>query len=141
MSLKKCTTLFLALLMLVSNAGLAFNVHYCGGEIAAVSSVFSLEGICKIPEIPAEKVCCTKKVVVEHKKCCKDKLVNLQHRSEQNIVKAFSFQSNTAFIIPIWQPLVFTQTSSFKSAAVADYYCDAHAPPLYRLYSQYIFYA
>ena len=37
MNLKKCTGLFLALLLLVSNIGFAFDVHYCGGKIASVS--------------------------------------------------------------------------------------------------------
>jgi len=37
MSLKKCTGLFLAFLLLVSNIGFAFDVHYCGGKIASIS--------------------------------------------------------------------------------------------------------
>jgi hypothetical protein len=35
--IKKCTGLLLAFLLLVSNIGFAFDVHYCGGEIASVS--------------------------------------------------------------------------------------------------------
>jgi hypothetical protein len=37
MNFKKQISIFLAILLLVSNVGLAFNVHYCGGEIASVS--------------------------------------------------------------------------------------------------------
>lgn len=51
MNLKKCTGLFLAFLLLVSNIGFAFDVHYCGGEIASVSLNTSVTA-------STEKKCC-----------------------------------------------------------------------------------
>lgn len=127
--------------MLVSNIGLAFNVHYCGGKIASVSSVFSTEKVCKMEVVKVEKACCAKKIVVEHKKCCKDKVVHFKAKSDQDTAKAFSFAFPTSFLFTEWNPIVFQKKSIFKTTAVTDYYCDANAPPLFQLYSQYIFYA
>ncbi|MGK4567056.1 HYC_CC_PP family protein [Flavobacterium sp. 3HN19-14] len=141
MNLKKCTSLILALLLLVSNAGLAFNVHYCGGKIASVTSVFADGKACEMDKVVVEKSCCKKKIVVKHSKCCKDKVVTIKSKTDQSLNKTFSFQSTVAFVIAEWKPVVFRTIPLVKMASINDYYCDAHPPPLFKLYSQYIFYA
>nr|WP_315213961.1 hypothetical protein [uncultured Flavobacterium sp.] len=132
MNIKKCTSLFLAFLLLVSNVGMAFNVHYCAGEIASVS----LESQQQIKE----KGCC-EKIVFKKDSCCKDKVFHFEKKSDNAIVKIFFFELNAPFLIQEWQPVVFSLTANFKITPVATYYCDANAPPLFKLYSQYIFYA
>jgi len=132
MNIKKCTSLFLAFLLLVSNVGMAFNVHYCAGEIASVS----LESQQQIKE----KGCC-EKIVSKKDSCCKDKVFHFQKKSDNAIVKAFLFELNVPFLIQEWQPVVFSLISNFKGTQTTTYYCDANAPPLFKLYSQYIFYA
>ncbi|MDI1257221.1 MAG: hypothetical protein PSV16_14095 [Flavobacterium sp.] len=141
MNLKKCTSLFLALLLLVSNAGLAFNVHYCGGKVASVTSVFAGSRACEMDKVVVEKSCCKKKIVIKHSKCCKDKVVTIQSKTDQSVAKAFSFQVEALFIMCDWKPLVFKAIPDFKPTSINNYYCDAHPPPLFKLYSQYIFYA
>ncbi len=133
MNIKKCTSLFLAFLLLVSNVGLAFNVHYCGEEIASVS-------LNTIVSQTTEKGCC-EKIVAKKDSCCKDKVVNFQKKSDNAIIKAFSFDSHFSFLIQEWQTIVFSSNKNFKSTQTAAYFCDANAPPLFKLYSQYIFYA
>lgn len=132
MNIKKCTSLFLAFLLLVSNVGMAFNVHYCAGEIASVS----LESQQQIKE----KGCC-EKIVSKKDSCCKDKVFHFEKKSDNAIVKIFFFELNAPFLIQEWQPVVFSLTANFKITPVATYYCDANAPPLFKLYGQYIFYA
>ena len=133
MNIKKCTGLFLAFLLLVSNVGLAFNVHYCGGEIASVS-------VKPIAYQKAEKSCCSKKVEKEES-CCKDKVVNFQKKSDNTVLKVFSIYSPIYFIIKESQTFVFSSEANLKSAQATSYFCAANAPPLFKLYSQYIFYA
>ncbi|MBG6110343.1 hypothetical protein IWX84_001211 [Flavobacterium sp. CG_9.10] len=133
MNIKKCTSLFLAFLLLVSNVGLAFNVHYCGKEIASVS-------LNTIVSQPTEKGCC-EKIVAKKDSCCKDKVVNFQKKSDNATIKAFSFDSHFSFLIQEWQMIVFSSNKNFKSTQTAAYFCDANAPPLFKLYNQYIFYA
>jgi hypothetical protein len=133
MDIKKCTSLFLAFLLLVSNVGLAFNVHYCGKEIASVS-------LKTIVSHSTEKGCC-EKIVTKKDSCCKDKVVNFQKKSDNATIKAFSFNPQFPFLIQELQTIVFSSNTNFKNTQTASYFCDANAPPLFKLYSQYIFYA
>lgn len=139
MKITKCTSLFLALLVLVSNVGLAFNVHYCGGKIAGISSVYDSANFKTEKKIPAKKSCCAAKTE-KNESCCKDKVIKIDKKQDV-VVKTFSFQISLPFIFEPWQPLVFTAASPLQKTPISDYCFDANAPPLYKLYSQYIFYA
>lgn len=140
MKFKKCTSLLLALLLLVSNMGLAFNVHFCEGRIASVSSIFTVEEVCEMKAQPAEKGCCAQKSK-SHKDCCKDKLVDLQDDSQEVIIKTVTFQFDMTSVLPEWKPFVFAKVTAVKKNEILTYCCDANAPPLYKRYHQYIFYA
>jgi len=139
MKFTKGTSLFLAFLILVSNVGLAFNVHYCGGNIAGISSVYPVDASDVVKEMPSEKSCCAPKAKTS-KSCCKDKIVKIDKKSEVT-VKVFSFQMDTPFVPESWKPIVFTSVPTVQNNPIPTYYCDANAPPLYQLYSQYTFYA
>ncbi|WP_264526155.1 MULTISPECIES: hypothetical protein [unclassified Flavobacterium] len=131
MKLKKCTGLFLAFLLLVSNIGFAFDVHYCGGEIASVSLNTTVAA--------AEKNCCG--ASEKKSSCCKDKVVHFEKKSDDATLKFFFFQLAFPPVIQEYQPIAFLGISNFKSNQVISYYSDANAPPLFKLYHQYIFYS
>lgn len=131
MRFRKQICLFLAFSLLVSNIGFALNVHYCGDEIASIS----LKSYAN-----PEKRCCG--ATAEKKSsCCKDKVILVEKKSDNATIKYFSFQFDYNFRIEDFQAFNFTSPASFNKTAVNAYYCDAHAPPLFKLYSQYIFYA
>lgn len=134
MNAKKSISLFLALFLLVSNMGFAFNVHYCGNSIASVSLNTAFASL------KTEKGCC-EKVVSKKDSCCKDKVFHFQKKSENATVKVFFFEFSSVFIVPQFYPFVTIGTSSFQKNQLTSYCCDANAPPLFQLYSQYIFYA
>lgn len=134
----KCTSIFLALLILVSNVGLAFNVHYCGGEIAGISSVYRVDELASDNAIPMNACC--KARADEGKTCCDNKVIKLKEKSDV-VVKSFSFHIDAPFVIHHWKPVVFVPQAKITQPQTTTYYCDANAPPLYQLYSQYIFYA
>lgn len=133
MNLKTCTSIILAFLLLVSNVGMAFNVHYCGDEIASIS-------VNRIASQQIEKGCC-EKTVTKKDSCCKDKVVNFQKKSDNTILKVFSFSAPYYFVIKQVQTISFFSIENLKSIEVTSYFCEANAPPLFKLYSQYIFYA
>ncbi|MCF8322769.1 MAG: hypothetical protein K9I26_06500, partial [Flavobacterium sp.] len=62
-------------------------------------------------------------------------------KSDQIIVKSLSFDPALHSAIYDWKPNVFISKNHFKEKNNSTYYCDANAPPLYLLYSQYTFYA
>lgn len=126
-----CITL--ALLLLVSNIGLAFNVHYCGDEISSISFKTS------VPSYEIEKNCCGE--IEKKSNCCDTKVMHFQKKSEtslsQIIVQTFNFYySNND-----WKPNFKITIPNFKINSTTAYFCDANAPPYFKLYSQYIFYA
>lgn len=133
MNFRKQICSLLAVLLLVSNIGFAFNVHYCGDEIAYVSlkSTFSSNN--------TEKNCCG--IVEEKSHCCKDKVFHFQKKSESSTFNVFTFNSDILFFNQKWKPFIITFALNFKRNSTASYFCDANAPPFFKLYSQYIFYA
>jgi len=133
MNFKKQVSVFLAVLLLVSNVGLAFNVHYCGEKIASVSLNSTL------PSLKADEGCC-KKAAAKKASCCKDKKIVFQKKTDNGIVKYFSFQFDYVFLAPEFHSVIFKAVPSFKNNLSLTYYCDANAPPLFKLYSQYLLY-
>jgi len=144
MYLKKQICLLIAVILLISNSGLAFNVHFCEGKIAAVSSVFSKEEICNTSDselakqmpIKEEKYCCVKPDP-QHKKCCSDKEVNLKNKTEKIVLKTFSSELNSYCFFSNWDFKIRTLVTFISSPTTHEYYCDANAPPLYKLYCQF----
>lgn len=138
MIFKKQISILLAFVVLVSNTGLAFNVHYCEGKIASITSVFSKEEACAAP---SKKDSCCADFDKNHKKCCSDKEINLKNKAEKEVVKS---------IIPDFIPLLLDQNDGYlpflpslttlpQKAEIYSF--EANAPPLYQLYCQLTFYA
>jgi hypothetical protein len=130
--IRKNINILFAMLILVSNVGVAFNVHYCGENIASVSMVtFSNNN--------SEKDCCG----IKEKKspCCKDKVIKFQKKWDNTIVKSFSLQSNFDFLIQDYNPIIFGNKTIFKNCKVTSYTCNANAPPIFKRNCQLIFYA
>jgi len=133
MNFRRQISLLLAFFLLVSNLGLAFNVHYCDDEIASVS----INSASNPQEI--EKDCCGK--VEKNSKCCKNKIIKSNEKSDQITVKIFSVDAPYNLADNQWKPTVYANKTHFIKRDIPTYYCDANAPPLYLLYSQYTFYA
>lgn len=133
MIFRKHISILLTVLLLVSNLGLAFNVHYCDDEIASItlSTVQTAQ--------KAEQDCCG--IVEKKSKCCNDKIIKAEIKSDQIIVKLVSLDADFLPVTYDWKPVVFVSKINFNQRDNLTYYCDAHTPPLYLLYSQYTFYA
>jgi hypothetical protein len=133
MILKKQISILLTFLLLVSNLGLAFNVHYCADEIESIT-INLAPASAKVVD-----VCCG--IVEEEPGCCKDKIIKAEIKSELIIIKAVSFDTEFIEDYNCWKPFFFSNNLNFKTRGNFTYYCDSHPPPLYLLYSQYTFYA
>lgn len=137
MKFNKHISLLLAVFLLISNMGLAINVHYCGDKIASVFPVYLKTAAV---EKSSKKACCIAALKTKEK-CCKDKVVHFQKKSDNFVVKKFFSSIAIAILLPEWIPAVFLSTSNFKVCSTTSYFCDANAPPFFKLYNQYIFYA
>lgn len=134
MNCKKGIGLFLALMILVSNVGWAFTMHYCGGKLASVS-------IQTISNSSYQKKSCCAPKALQKDRCCKNKKVQFEKKSDHAILKAFSFEPYVACIIPKNKITIVALPTTFFTKSITSYFCDAHAPPLFKLYQRYIFYA
>lgn len=132
MKFKKHISVFLAFFLLVSNTGFSFNVHFCGDKLASVSLMSNFK------KQNSTKACCA--VIEKKENCCNDKVFNFQKNIEQVLVKSFTSQVASAVLIADIKPAVFTALPNFESNPSPSYYCDVQAPPLFKLYQQYIFY-
>lgn len=133
MNLRKPICIILAFLLLVSNIGFAFNVHYCGDEISSISFKTSVSS----NEI--EKNCCGE--IEKKSNCCDTKLIQYQQKSETSLSHLFFQTSFFQLFNNDWKPNTTITISNFNVNSTTTYFCDANAPPYFKLYSQYIFYA
>lgn len=133
MKFNRHISILLAFFVLVSNIGFAFNVRYCGNDITSVTLKTPIQ------DKELEKDCCG--FVEKESHCCKDKEVKFEKKTDDLIQKTVSFHSDFILQSNEWNPSVFSFVSNFKKNAVTSYYCDANAPPFFKLYNQYIFYA
>lgn len=138
MNLKKCTSVLMAFYLLISSNGLAFNVHYCGDTIASVSSIFSNEEPCETEIHPEEKSCCATSSE-SHDGCCSDETI--QADFDDVVIKQLHFDFDYISVLPTVEFSFSTNRVGLINEQLFAYYCDANAPPLYQLYSQFVFYA
>ncbi len=125
--------MFLSILLLVSNLGLAFNVHYCGDDVSSVS----LRTI-EIAETNIDECCGVKE---QKTQCCNDKVVQFQEKSDNLILKSIVF-SPYAIVSTSKQNEVFAfETLIFEKKLIQSYSFEGNSPPFFKLFSQYIFYA
>jgi len=130
MKLKSQISILLTFFVLVSNLGLAFNVHYCGDTIASVSL-----------STPAntEANCCG--AIEKESKCCNDKIIKAEPKSDQLVMKSGSFEPTALSANTNGTPVLFAGVPHLHTRENTTYRCEANAPPLYLLYSQYTLYA
>ena len=141
MNFKKHISFILAVFLLVSNTGFAIDVHYCGDKIAYIKPVFfkNSESISQ-----EDKGCCPPKansILNKKGSCCKDKVVHFQKKSGKVTLNSISFQPDFVYLFEEWNSIIISKTPNFEKSSITSYYCDANAPPLFKLYHQYIFYA
>ena len=137
MKMQKFTSVLLACLVLVCSSGFAFNVHYCGENIASVSIGSQPVEDCVDP-VP-EKACCAK-AAKDHKSCCSDKVVDLDDQPDV-IVKSVFFSIDAPYIAAdVFRLVPDSQVFPVKQKQ-RTYRYTANSPPLFKLYKQLIFYA
>lgn len=140
MNFRKHISIVLTLLILASNMGFAINVHYCHDEVSSVSIAYKLEEACS--HEGDSKSCCASAAKDDHKPCCKNDLVELQDDKADNIIVK-SLQLDLVAFCPAeeWEPAMFYAAAPLSVQQDPSFYCEANAPPLFKLYCQYIFYA
>lgn len=125
--------------LLFSNLGLAINIHYCGGAVAKIELGYASFTDCSGNSTQKKESC--KKEKIAKKSCCKDQTI--KQKTDDVVVKVFQAQHFSDFVAPVvykFQPLVLSEIALPKKVEIA-FHCNSNAPPLYKLYHQYLLYA
>lgn len=135
MNLRKHISIVLASLILLVNLGLSFSVHYCKDEIASISFQFSKQESC------VEKLssCCVN--AVSHDSCCSNKVIKVEKKTDDIFVKIIQLELQSAVLNTDWESTFNTFESVIATPNSGGFYFDSHAPPLYKLHCQLVFYA
>jgi len=140
MKLRSYISIVLTTLILFSNIGLALNVHYCHGTVSSVAFAYKTTA-CATPKKQEPKSCCAK-AAKQGKGCCKSHVVKLQDKTDSTLIKSLQLDLGSFYALSEWKPsaLYYSEVVAAKKD-VPSFYCNSHAPPLFKLYCQYIFYA
>lgn len=135
MQFRKSTSILLAIFILFSNLGLAFNVHYCEDKIA----VISLSTIASEPCIEDVKSCCA--VQSSHEECCSNKVIKVEKKNDDFWSKSINLDFQQIYLLDERLFLEKRNLGFFSKKEVPSFYCDSNAPPFYKLYCQLVLYA
>jgi len=137
MNFRKHISIILASLILLANLGLSFSVHYCKDEIASIS--FQIQEDNEEPCVEKATSCCA--METSHEPCCSNKLIKVEKKTDDILVKTFQLDLEQAIFSTDWKPNFVVLNSVATTSNEVAFYCDSHAPPLYKLYCQLVFYA
>lgn len=131
--------------LMFSNIGLALNVHYCGGQIDKVTLSYphiDRDGKdCELEQKTVHNCCADRDTSLNEETCCEDQTLT-QETSEKVVVKTLDISSHTAILTsPQSLEINFICEIILPKKEVIAFYCDSNAPPFYKLYNQFIFYA
>lgn len=125
----------LAFVLLVSNSGILLDAHYCGKTLVGIS----LKNTLAYNQPSAS--CCSLKSI-KKASCCHNKVVHLHKKNDYSETKTFGIPFQVYFVASEIILHQFSKNSiqNFKPLQ-STFYCEAHAPPFYKLYHQLLFYA
>lgn len=117
--------------------GLTLTVHFCGGMLAGVSAITQVE---VNDDAPATEACCVAKAKT-NKDCCNDAIIDLSEVKDDSLFSSVDLSEQFIAVIPELSSIVFKTIVFENKVALPNYTFQSNAPPLYKLYSTYIFYA
>jgi hypothetical protein len=133
MNFRKHISILLAFFLLITHSGLAFNVHYCDDVIASIT-VFSNSNANEI-----EKNCCG--IVEKDSKCCQNKIIKSEKKSDQILLKSFSFETLNGILVQNNILFEIVTVLNFKKTKPSNYTFNANAPPIFERNCQRNIYA
>ncbi len=123
-TMKKTALIALLFFYLLSTAGVAVNIHYCGGKIADISVVFESKNKCK---------CGSKKM---NRNCCKDQKhffkVKDSHKYSSDLKLSFkNYSSQDLLLLPVFTQLYYTSSDLTTCSSTKEIPPDLFNRPVY----------
>lgn len=134
MKLKRNIAIAFACYYMMICVGLTLTVHFCGGMLAGVSAVTPSEKSTTAPE-----TCCVVKAAA-NEDCCNDAVIDLSELEDDTLISTSDVSNQIIALLPVLPSVVFEKNHLVDKRAQPNYTYQSNAPPLYKLYSTYIFY-
>ncbi len=113
--MKKVITIFLLLLFLIPNSGIAVSIHWCGGKLASFDLFAGGEHKCKCGKMDMKP------------NCCKNKTTLLKANNEMSKNTHFAFKISPKFFF-----ILLTQINIVPTAQLECIVSDYYHPPLFK---------
>lgn len=135
---RKIVSIWLVIIILFSNSGWAFSLHFCKERLASISieSIYTSENQDACVSLSTD--CCSDTDI--HDKCCESDFFESSSSDSNIVTKVFQWQL-IPFIVEKIQFAFDYLTASKSKKKIVGFYIDSNAPPLYCLYCQLVFYA
>ena len=133
MIIKKQICLLLALFLLLSQNGAAFNVHFCNSKIASIA--FQSDASSANTAIK----CCGE--IEKNKNCCSNKIIKSAKKAETVFLKSYHFLPELSLLYCNNIPVCYNSEIVIQKVFTSKYFCSANAPPIFTLNCQFLFYA
>lgn len=117
--------------------GLTLTIHFCGGMLAGVSAIPQNQ---ISEETTVVEACCIAKTET-NKACCNDAVIDLSEVADETVLDASDISKQFIAILPKTLIIAFKKANFTNKITLPNYTFQGNAPPLYKLYSSYIFYA
>ena len=114
--MKKVSAIFLILVFLIANSGVAVSSHWCGGKLASIDFFSDGEHNCKCGNKPMKP------------NCCKDKTLHLKANDNLSKTNHFAFKISVPKFLFVIQTYNFVPHSAQHQYAASDFY----HPPLFK---------
>ncbi|MDO4782375.1 MAG: hypothetical protein Q4A09_04050 [Capnocytophaga felis] len=138
MVIRKFTNILLAILILFSNSGWALSFHYCKDELYSISISYTEVSEQESDSCNLDGGCCGTKD--DHSDCCDNQTFE-SSKSDNNLISN-TFELNLFSFVLSETSYNFDNISILKSNRnIPAFYIDLNAPPLYKLFCQFVFYA
>lgn len=140
MNIKKSISVFFAIFFLMTKIGVAFNIHYCHGQIAEVKHIFQHKEGCGM-DMSMDMNSSTKKQL-NKKSCCSDEVITIQNTDINTITD--KLELSKPLLIAVLNTAILFHLIEFppqNNIMEVEYENSSHSPPLYQLYCNYTLYS
>lgn len=127
--MKSAFSIFFALFLLITQVGVSFASHYCGGKVfkSNISVIGGGSPACNMQE--SGKQDCVNQSGVRNKSCCEDHIVNLQVKDQFKTSSSIAINSNSVFLASFTHIFVYLFGFIHSIPVTANYY----EPPILAL--------
>lgn len=127
--MKKSTSIFLSVLMLVSSSGIAYAQHFCGGmEIMSKITLGENHLSCGMESEPLNSDCSSENTDEDHD-CCDSHITKIQ--IDDNFAKA-SFDLDLSNTFAVATVSLYELLEVDIASVVKNFFADYNPPPLER---------